>query len=115
MAPRHTDAEIGPIDQLHDNEAVRAVFHEIVDRNDMLMRQSTDGLDLASHALPCDVGDRGRRHQEFDGDVGPEVAIPGREHDGVSAATDLTQDLIAAGEHRPDREIRSRGGHAVSC
>ena len=107
----HSLGEIRPRHVLHDDEAPRAVVHEVMDLNDVGVGESAYGLHLAPHPLAGDRRCRRRGHQELDGDVGVERAVSCEIDDREAAAPEFPTDAIAAGEHHAFGEV----GRAYSC
>ena len=82
------------LQKLHDGVGRPVVRPEIVDSQDIGMRQSRDGLGLAFEPRqPVGVG-RHRLRQDLDGDVPIELAVPGPVHLAHPARAQRGEDLV---------------------
>ena len=106
----HPNVQVRPVDVLHQDEAPRAVFHEVVDRHDVLVGQAANHLDLSTHPLPSHLR-RGRRgHQQLQRHLGVQVSVMGEVYDGIAAPAQLAVDGPAAANRVPGREVRVAHG-----
>ncbi len=108
----HPYREVRARHVFHDDVAPRLLVEQVVDRDDVAVRETADRVDLAPEPLACQVGGRRRRHQQLHRHVAAHIAIVGLIDDGVATAADLAADLVAVAEQGAGRE-EGRRGHGL--
>ena len=102
---RHALFERLALDELHDNILRLAAVADIVDRNDIRLREHGDRVRLRLKAV-FQLGIR--RHliaQDLDGNIAVQLVAHGLVDDRHTAAADDLQDLVAVVEHLTDIAI----------
>jgi hypothetical protein len=101
-------AQVGADDQLHRHEQALVVVADVVDLDDVGVRQAGERLGLALHAL-LDVGAVGGLAQQLEGDAAVELIVVGDVDLAHAALGELADQRVAAGEGRGDGR-RGRAG-----
>ena len=108
------DTEVGPVHQVHHHEAPGAILQEVVHPDDVRVGEPAHRLHLAAEPLPRDSSAGGRRDQELERDERIERTVARPVHDGVSAASDLVEELVPTGHDGARRDVRRRVHGAAS-
>ena len=98
------------VEQLHDGVGDAPIRPEIVYRQDVGMRQRSDGVRLALEARdPIRIG-RKRRGEDLDGDLPPQLRVAGAIHLAHPACAERRQDLVPA-----DKGARHKAHRYADC